>query len=331
MDGILTVDELRARGMTRPFVDLLPRIDGLTGLRQTSQLRDSRLTRIHAALVAAPKGAILSGWAAAALHGIPGDFLDGTADGTQASPVEFIVPPDDGAHQRNGLRLRWAPCRVEDLVAYHGMPVTNGMRTTADLTRWAKYPEKALAAIDMCLRHGLATRLELERVQLPRMKGYRGIQLVRDALAIASDRAESPRESELRYYWLESGLPAPVVNPEVYDQRGRFMGRVDLLDEASGYGVEYNGHWHEMWDRPQRDFKRLAGLRSLNLTMDEFTKVDVGGLGIGRINSRLRAGYALAAARDVRHDAFRITTPSLSLTGVPHTVARFGGKLPHRR
>jgi len=187
------------------------------------------------------------------------------------------------------------------------------MRTAADLTRWAKYPEKALAAIDMSLRHGLTTRLELQQTQVPRMKGYRGIQLVRDALAIASDRAESPRESELRYYLLESGLPSPRVNPEVYDVRGRFMGRIDLLDDESGYGAEYNGHWHEMWDRPAKDVRRLAGLRSLNLTMDEFTKVDVGGPGIGRINSRLRAGYALAIARDGRHDAFQITTPSLGL------------------
>ena len=91
MDGVLTVDELRTGGLTGPLVDLLPRIDGLVGLRKTAELEDC-------------------------------------------------------------LRLRWAPCAAEDLVSYHGRPVTNGMRTTADLTRWA---------------------------------------LVRDALAIASDRAES--------------------------------------------------------------------------------------------------------------------------------------------
>jgi hypothetical protein len=306
VDGVLTVEELRASGMTRPFVDLLPRIDGLVGLRQTNDLNDSRLTRIHAALVAAPTGAILSGWAAAVLHGIPSDFLDGTSDGTVPRPVEFIVPPDGGAYERDGLRLRWAPCSIEDLVRYHGQPVTNGMRTAADLTRWAKHPEKALAAIDMSLRHGLTTRLELQQMQVPRMKGYRGIQLVRDALLIASDRAESPRESEMRYYWLESGLPSPKVNPEIYDLRGHFMGRIDLLDDESGYGAEYNGHWHEMWDRPEMDRRRLAGLRSLNLTMDEFTKVDIGPSGVCRVNARFRAGYALAVARDGRHDAFRI-------------------------
>jgi hypothetical protein len=310
MDGVLTVDELRSSGLTRPVVDLLPRIDGLVGLRQTTRLGDQRLTRIHAALVAAPSGAILSGWAAAVLHGIPSDFLDGTSDGTKPMPVEFIVPPERGAYERDGLRLRWAPCGVEDLVRYHGQAVTSGTRTAADLTRWAIYPERALAAIDMSLRHGLTTRRELEQMQIPRMKGYRGIQLVRDAIVIASDRAESPSESELRYFWLESGLPSPSVNPDVYDLRGQFMGRIDLLDAESGYGAEYNGRWHEMWDRPKLDRRRLARLRSLNLTMNEFTRADIGGPGIGRVNSRLRDGYALAVARDGRHDAFRISTPS---------------------
>jgi hypothetical protein len=257
-------------------------------------------------MVAAPPGAILSGWGAAVLHGIPGDFLDGTSDGTHPLPVEFIVPQDSGAYERDGLRLRWAPCRVEDLVRYHGQPVTSGARTAADLTRWALYPEKALAAIDMSLRHQLTTRRELEQMQVPRMKGYRGIQLLRDALLVASNRAESPSESELRYFWLESGLPFPKVNSDVYDLRGRFMGRIDLMDEESGYGAEYNGHWHEMWDRPEMDRRRLAGLRSLNLTMDEFTKVDIGPSGVCRVNARFRAGYALAVARDGRHDAFRI-------------------------
>ena len=314
MEGVQTVSELRGSGQPRSSIDALPRIDGLVGLRQTTQPNDIRLSRIHAALAAAPVGAILSGWAAAALHGIPNDFLDGTSDGRQRLPVELIMPPESGAYERDGLKLRWAPCRVEDLVTYHGHPLTNGMRTATDITRWARYPEKALAAMDMCLRHGLASRHEIEHLQIPRMKGYRGIQLVRDAIAIASDRAESPSESEMRYYWLESGLPAPSVNAEVYDLRGRFMGRLDLMDEESGYGAEYNGHWHGMWDRPQLDARRMRGLRSLNLTMDEFTKDDFQGSNIGRINARFRDGHARALARDCRHDAFR----------VPRTVPRFG-------
>jgi hypothetical protein len=317
MDGVETVSQLRCSGMLRSSIDLLPRIDGLVGLRMTNELNDIRLRHIHAALAAAPVGAILSGWAAAALHGVPNDFLDGTSDGAKRLPVELIVPPDSGAYQRDGLRLRWAPCRVEDLVTYHGHLVTNGMRTATDLTRWAKYPEKALAAMDMCLRHGLASRHEVEHLQIPHMKGYRGIQLVRDSIAIASDRAESPKESELRYYWIESGLPTPKINAEVYDLRGQFIGRIDLMDEASGYGAEYNGHWHEMWDRPELDSRRMIALRSLNLTMDDFTKADFRGSSIAGINAKLRNGHALALTRDRRHDAFRVA----------RTVPRFGDRI----
>ena len=54
MDGVDTVDELRGTGMTRSSIDLLPRIDRLVGLRRTNELNDSCLTRIHAALAAAP-------------------------------------------------------------------------------------------------------------------------------------------------------------------------------------------------------------------------------------------------------------------------------------
>jgi len=153
MDAVETVNQMRAGGMLRSSIELIPRIDGLACLRQTNELNDIRLRRVPAALAAAPARAILSGWAAAALHGIPNDSLEGTSDSSQRLPVELILPPDSGAYERDGLRLRWAPCRVKDLVTYHGHPVTNGMRTATDLTQWAKYPEKAFAAMDMCLRH----------------------------------------------------------------------------------------------------------------------------------------------------------------------------------
>ena len=103
------------------------------------------------------------------------------------------------------------------------------------------------------------------------------------------------------------------------------MGRMDLLDAESGYGAEYNGHWHEMWDRPEKDVRRLTRLRSLNLTVDEFTTADIVGPGLGQVNSRFRAGYALAVARDVRHDAFRVATSSLGLTVNRRAIPRFDG------
>ncbi len=49
--------------------------------------------------------------------------------GGLSRPLADLLPRTDSLV---GLR-----CRDEDLVSYHGQPVTNGRRTAADLTRWA--------------------------------------------------------------------------------------------------------------------------------------------------------------------------------------------------
>jgi len=284
-------------------VDHLTRVDGLAGIRQLKPGSDHRLDRIHAALAVAPADAVLSGWAAAVAHGVPSDFVDGTWDGKTTMPVDFSVPGKDGARRRRGVRLRWSTVPAEDTVTYQTRLMTNGLRTTVDLARWSRSPARALAAIDLGLRHELTTVQEL-RTFLPLMKRRQGMPLVRAAAGVATMDAESPKESELRYYWLESGLPPPIVNAWIYDLRGTCLGRVDLLEPISGYVGEFNGHWHDMWDRPERDAHRNAGLRSLNLTLDEFTRADVGGDSKALCEQRLLSGYAKAQQRDPRHDAW---------------------------
>ena len=121
---------------------------------------------------------------------------------------------------------------------------------------------------------------------------------------MASERAESPKESELRHYWLEAGLPRPIVNAEIFDPDGFFVGRVDLLEPVSGYCAEFDGHWHQMWGRPEYDAKRAARLTSLNLTMDVFTRAALSGDEFSGLLARLDEGYRRAVGRDPRHDAW---------------------------
>jgi hypothetical protein len=303
MDGIRTCAQLLDVGLARRKIDHLARIDELAGIRQLETGLDPRLDRIHAALAVAPVDAVLSGWAAAVVQGVPSDFLDGTWDGKTLMPVDFSVPGKDGARRRRGVRLRWSTVPAESTVTYQTRLMTNGLRTTVDLARWSRTPARALAAVDLALRHGLTTAPEL-RAFLSLMKRRQGMPLARAAAGVGTTDAESPKESELRYYWLASGLPPPIVNAWIYDLRGTCLGRVDLLEPVSGYVGEFNGHWHEMWDRPELDARRNAGLRSLNLTLDEFTLFDVGGMGQGLCEKRLKSGYAKAQQRDPRHDAW---------------------------
>jgi hypothetical protein len=305
MDGVQRFGTLVATGMARSQVDALPRVGGLRGLRLLAAADDDdpRMVRIHAALDVAPRGAVLSGWAAGVVHGIPGDMLDGTWDGAVERPVELIVPMTRGQWQRKGVRLWRGPVATADTLPYRGAAITSSVRTAVDLARWSKFPPRALAMLDMSLRHGLTDPAELA-AYLPLLKGYRGIALVREAAPLISARAESPKESELRHYWLEAGLPPPLVNAEIYDPEGFLVGRVDLLEPESGYCAEFDGHWHRMWGRPEADARRAGRLTALNLTMDVFTRSDLGGKEFATLLARLVDGQRRALARDRRHDAW---------------------------
>ena len=303
VDGVQRFGTLMAAGMTRSQIDALPRVGGLRGLRLLSASEDPRLARIQGALEVAPPGAVLSGWAAAVLHGVPADMLDGTWEGTVERPVEFTVPMALGQWQRRGLRLWRGPLRPGDALACQGAAVTTGVRTAVDMTRWSRFGPRALALADMSLRYGLTTSAELS-AYLPSMKGYRGVGLVRAAAAAASSRAESPKESELRHYWLEAGLPPPIVNAEIFDPDGSLVGRVDLLEPESGYCAEFDGHWHQMWGRPEADARRAKRLAALNLTMDVFTRAALTGDEFSGLLARLVDGHGRAMARDRRHDAW---------------------------
>jgi hypothetical protein len=303
LHGIHRVNELDRAGMTRRDIDALRRVGDLRGIRTSGPPSDARLERVRAAATVAPAGAVLAGWGAAVVHGVPHEMLDGTWDGNSMIPVPFIVPMRSGLQARRGLTLWKGPLADGDVVTIGGTPVTSGDRTIADLARWSRHPARALAMVDIGVRHGLVDSVRFPQY-LQTMKGFRGIRYAREAAKASSGRAESPRESELRYFWLEAGLPEPLVNAEIFDLRGRFMGRVDLLEPKSGYVGEYDGHWHQMGDRPALDARRNQGLVSLNLTMDVFGDGDFHGARFGALTGRLMSGWRRAQGRDARHDAW---------------------------
>lgn len=303
MHGIQTCAELRERGWDRDRIDRSPSADGLWGLRGSSGHQEPRRDRIAAALRAAPTSAVLSGWAAGVVHGIPEAFLDGTSDGDTPLPVGFCVADKSGAYQRNGLSLRWSTVAPEDVVEVDGHLVTSPGRTVADLARWHRLPPRALAAVDMGLRFGLVTPASLQAV-IARMPRRRGIRLLREVAPLGTARSESPKESELRWHWHEAGLPAPVTNAEIFDLRGDFVARVDVFEPGCGYVAEFDGGYHAEGDQPELDRKRVGRLERLNLTVGVFTKEDLRDPLVGALAGRLRHGHRRARRRDARRDGW---------------------------
>ncbi len=308
--GTELVATLRKRGLTRRQIDACPRMDGITGLRVTEEPEcpDERLARIHAAFQVAPTGAVLSGWAAAVLHGVPKDFMDGTVDGQRRRPVEFSVPRAKGISERNGIRVHCSAVEPGHITTIQGHRVTNPARTAMDLARWTKQPARRLGMIDLCLRHGLVTRGAFAAFLEP-LRGFHGLRHVKHQLLLASTRAESVPESELRYHWLAAGLPPPLVNVPLFDLRGHLVGRPDLLDTESGLVGEYQGFWHLIDGRAGQDQERATRFRRMNLTVEEFWKADIG-RDVVQLPARLRRAHQAGLARDRRLDAWVVADVS---------------------
>lgn len=297
------VSALAAQGWASSRIDALPRSADFAGLRIVEPVESllPRDARILEAIAAAPAGGVLSGWAAAAWHGVPDSFLDGTADGTKRRQVEFCVSRDEGIYRRSGLRVRYSKVPTEDIVELNGIEVTSRRRTTLDLARWAKSEGRALAMLDLAMRHGLVGP-EFADYARP-LKGLHGLKRVRAVMGEMCAEAESVPESELRWTWLCTDLPRPTPNVRVYDRFGQFVGRIDLFDATTGLGAEYQGFWHHRDGAPQEDAQRFDKFAAMNMNIVPVWKEDVAE---GSVSSLLHTAHRRAQQRDPRLDSWSI-------------------------
>jgi hypothetical protein len=92
----------------------------------------------------------------------------------------------------------------------------------------------------------------------------RGVERLRQALPLIRARTDSPMETSLRLAIMRSGLPEPLVNPPICDERGEFVAFGDLVFAERRIVVEYDGDHHRA-DRDQYygDTDRLWRLERL--------------------------------------------------------------------
>ncbi len=315
--AVRRVAQLRDAGWDRRSIDQLPRPPDLIGVRILQEFAgmERRDARIRQAVQAAPAGGVLSGWAAAALHGVPELFIDGTRDGVTALPVEFSVPREGGTYRRRGVGVRYSLVPRDDVVQLDGIPVTSTWRTTLDLARRSRTEGRALAMSDLSMRHGLVEPATFADYVRP-LKGLHGLKRVRAVMGEMCGQAESVPESELRWTWLSCELPKPIPNVSVWDRFGRFVGRIDLLDPESGLGAEYQGYWHHMDGAAENDENRFAKFAAMNLTIVPVWKEDVAKESVGQL---LRQGQRQAQARDRRLDTWSIVSPHTKEPFEPHS------------
>lgn len=243
----------------------------LQGVYAHHTLADSYDCRLQAlALVMAPH-VIVCGRTAAWLY-----FVD-----TFRYAELEILPPLETCVLPTRSRLRRQCCKggrrdldVCDFVRRGDILVTSPLRTSLDLGCELRRRD-ALATLDWFLRLRLVTRKMLID-SLPRFTGRRGVIQLRELVALADGRAESPGESRTRLALVDAGLPIPELQWTV-SWRGRDLYRLDLAYPKHRVCLEYDGEaFHDSLEDQAHDEARRQWLRDhgwivIVVRKDDFT------------------------------------------------------------
>jgi hypothetical protein len=127
--------------------------------------------------------------------------------------------------------------------------------------------ETAVIRIDALMN---ATGVTAEAVAAigTRYPGARGARALGRALDLVDAGAESPQETRLRLLLVQSGLPRPVTQIPVADDRGRVRRRIDMGYPQWMVGVEYDGEQHfDNGDDYANDIVRLEFLANRGWTI----------------------------------------------------------------
>lgn len=167
---------------------------------------------------------------------------------------------------------------MTEIVVHDGLRVTSPAATWASLGRLPLFDIVAIGD-HMCRvwregrgrrtpgRAPLATLADLQTMLDTGRR--RGAARLRDALELVREDSWSPRETRVRCILLAGGLPEPELNVDLYDERGRFLGCVDMVYREARVVIEYLGMLHgEQW---AADVERLARLRAAGWIVIEVT------------------------------------------------------------
>ncbi|WP_243062356.1 endonuclease domain-containing protein [Humibacter sp. RRB41] len=94
-----------------------------------------------------------------------------------------------------------------------------------------------------------------------RCSAQSGNRALRDALARVRTGSASRTETWTRLTLVDAGLPEPVLDYDVYDEHGMFLGCVDMAYPELRIAIEYDGQQHRTDSRQwMKDIDRIDRL-----------------------------------------------------------------------
>ncbi len=177
-----------------------------------------------------------------------------------------------------------------------GARTTSVERAIADVAR-EDGVSSAVVAADAAVRLGALDLNELDEI-VRQQRRWPAVARARRALASIDGRAESPLESLSRLHLLRCGVPAPVLQQEIGDEYGSFVGRVDFYWDEFGLVGEADGA--AKYDLPAviAEKQRQSRLLELGLVVVRWTWADLSAF--DDVERRLRAALRRGLRRGDR-------------------------------
>jgi len=147
------------------------------------------------------------------------------------------------------------------------LPVVHPAQTWVELSamapRFGRLSVDDLVVIADAVLHTWPEMAADLAAQVHSRTGGRGVRNLRLALPLIRTGSASAMESRARLRFVASGLPAPELNQDGFDNEGIWLGRVDMLWRKQRVIVEYEGDQHRT-DRLQwqRDIERVRRLEA---------------------------------------------------------------------
>ena len=177
-------------------------------------------------------------------------------DGLSPGLIEVVVARSTAPRLHAATVRRSRSLGPGDRAAVDGIPCTSVARTIVDLA--AVLDEPTLEqALDSALREG-KTSVDFLGRQLGRLGA--GRPGAAKLATLLDDRrtqrpSESRREADVARLLVAAGLPRPVRQYELRDERGDIVARFDLAYPAVGIGIEFQSYRHhfgrQAWRRDQ--------------------------------------------------------------------------------
>jgi hypothetical protein len=187
-------------------------------------------TKAHAAWLWSRRRGVVTGRAAAALHGAL--WVDAE------TPVELVWANN---HTPTGVVSHRDRITHDELCEVGGITVANPARTALDLGR--KLPRDVAVVHLDALAHASGISAEDVAPLAKRYAGSKGVRLCRAALDLMDGGSQSPKETWLRLLLIDAGYPRPQTQIPLYEY-GVPVAYLDMGWPHIRVCAEYDGDQH---------------------------------------------------------------------------------------